>query len=350
MHLSVLYLSTLFVVAHSTDWTLENCIDLFSQEHHFCTYIKVHGKNYSNDNWVEKFHIIEDAVDYIAAHNTGLSGYTLKLSPVSDVSHRQFVDSKLSSFTRLRPHHSRRLLRLTSNERHKLIHSKIPKSFDWRDTTYMTPVNSQGPCGSCFAIVGPEILDWWNNKLQPDNKNTSSVQQLLDCSSDEFPDDAERCAGSVMEYPLRYASHHRVWTERDYPYEETGDTCRGNVPSYKTIHPTQMHHTGLEEEADIRKNLPFYLYHFGPVGVSFDASDPHFQHLGGGVYSPRARSCSRDFVNHAMLVVGYTPTYYIIKNSWGDQFADNGYFKLKRGVHMCGMHTVVSVVADAILK
>ena len=158
MHLSVLYLSTLFVIAHSTDWTLENCIDLFSQEHHFCTYIKVHGKNYSTDNWVEKFHIIDDAVDYIAAHSTGLSEYTLKLSPVSDVAHRQFVDSKLSSFTRLRPHHSRRLLRLTSNERHKLIHSKIPKSFDWRDTTYMTPVNSQGPCGSCFAIVGILIL------------------------------------------------------------------------------------------------------------------------------------------------------------------------------------------------
>ena len=47
-------------------------------------------------------------------------------------------------------------------------------------------------------------------------------------------------------------------------------------------------------------------------------------------------------VNHAVLAVGYGTDategdYWIVKNSWGTTFGVDGYFKIKRGVNMCGI-------------
>ena len=46
-------------------------------------------------------------------------------------------------------------------------------------------------------------------------------------------------------------------------------------------------------------------------------------------------------VNHAVLAVGFGTMngmdYWIIKNSWGATWGDSGYFKMQRGVNMCGI-------------
>jgi len=61
-----------------------------------------------------------------------------------------------------------------------------------------------------------------------------------------------------------------------------------------------------------------------------------------GVYSSKhCRNGVKD-INHAVLAVGYGTDengvdYWIIKNSWTDLWGDKGFFKIERGVNMCGI-------------
>lgn len=51
--------------------------------------------------------------------------------------------------------------------------------------------------------------------------------------------------------------------------------------------------------------------------------------------------------NHAVLVVGYDYTgdvpYYIVRNSWSDEWGDEGYVKLEAGKNTCGIATAALV-------
>lgn len=50
--------------------------------------------------------------------------------------------------------------------------------------------------------------------------------------------------------------------------------------------------------------------------------------------------------NHAVLVVGFgtdTKTrepYWIVKNSWGPEWGENGYFRIRRGTDECGIESL----------
>ena len=63
-----------------------------------------------------------------------------------------------------------------------------------------------------------------------------------------------------------------------------------------------------------------------------------------GVYP--ASKCSTD-IDHAVMIVGFTPHAWIIKNSWGTDWGVNGYLYLERGKNACGVAEYVSFVTKA---
>lgn len=75
------------------------------------------------------------------------------------------------------------------------------------------------------------------------------------------------------------------------------------------------------------------------VAIWFSPSkrSPYFP----GVY--REENCTEDNLNHGVLIVGYGTThggedYWLIKNSWGSEWGQEGYFRLARNANnMCGV-------------
>jgi C1A family cysteine protease len=47
-------------------------------------------------------------------------------------------------------------------------------------------------------------------------------------------------------------------------------------------------------------------------------------------------------MNHAVLAVGYTADYYIVKNSWTTAWGNQGYIHLKRG-NTCAVWTHMTI-------
>lgn len=79
-----------------------------------------------------------------------------------------------------------------------------------------------------------------------------------------------------------------------------------------------------------------------PIALSMDASGRWFQFYSGGVYD---KECGTD-LDHAVLGVGYGVDdsgmkYWIIKNSWGPDWGEEGYFRIKRSerdpIGKCGV-------------
>lgn len=54
-----------------------------------------------------------------------------------------------------------------------------------------------------------------------------------------------------------------------------------------------------------------------------------------GVYDDP--QCTSNTVNHAMLLVGYTPTEWILKNWWGESWGESGYMRLSKNKNRCGV-------------
>ena len=68
----------------------------------------------------------------------------------------------------------------------------------------------------------------------------------------------------------------------------------------------------------------------GPVSICLDASNWSFYK--SGIFS----NCGK-IQNHAVLLVGYDEKRWIVKNSWGLSWGDNGYISLAKPGNTCGL-------------
>ena len=71
--------------------------------------------------------------------------------------------------------------------------------------------------------------------------------------------------------------------------------------------------------------------------------------------------CNKRALNHGVLLVGYgtdgyaparlrKKDYWIIKNSWGPNWGEEGFYKICSGRNMCGIQNMVSAVVATTLS
>jgi cathepsin L len=200
---------------------------------------------------------------------------------------------------------------------------------DWRTKGAVTPVKNQGQCGSCWAfsttgsVEGAMFLS--TGKLE-----SYSEQQLVDCSKQN-----NACQGGLMDYAFKYIETAPLMQETEYPYTAKKGTCKyveskgvGKVKAFKDVSKDS---TGDQLKAAVAK---------GPVSVAIQANQMSFQGYHSGIIE---HGCGSQ-LDHGVLAVGYGTaegplgrdfTYFIVKNSWGPSWGDNGYVKISHS--QCGI-------------
>ncbi|KAB7503954.1 Cathepsin L [Armadillidium nasatum] len=209
-----------------------------------------------------------------------------------------------------------------------------PDTVDWRDDGYVTGVKDQGQCGSCWSFSATGSLEG-QNFAKTGNLVSLSEQNLVDCVP------GSSCNGGWMVEAFAYVNNNGgIDTEESYPYTARNGECHydpanvgGTCVGFEMVQP------GSETD------LLAAVATIGPISVAIDASYMSFQLYESGVYyEPR---CSTTVLDHGVLAVGYGTyegeAYWLVKNSWGASWGDEGYLKMARNRdNNCGIASEAS--------
>lgn len=196
---------------------------------------------------------------------------------------------------------------------------ELAGSVDWVATGGAQPAKNQGRCGSCwaFATIGSlETLDFVKNR----QLRNFSEQQLVDCDKGSLvpptPGD-NGCHGGLPARAQKYTSWKGVALQSNYRYTGTEGTCKYNTFTMNAFKNWSYQNVQTYSSSALQGALQK-----GTVAIGIDGSC--IQHYTGGIYND---GCFRQ-LNHAVLVVGYGPGYFKIKNSWGGQWGEQGCFRV----------------------
>ncbi|XP_011028940.1 PREDICTED: cysteine proteinase 15A-like [Populus euphratica] len=318
--------------------------DLLNAEHHFTSFKSKFGKTYATQEEHDyRFGVFKanlrrakkhQMIDPTAAHG---------VTKFSDLTPKEFRRQFLGLKRRLQ-------LPTDANKAPILPTTDLPTDFDWRDHGAVTEVKDQGSCGSCWSFSATGALEG-AHYLATGQLASLSEQQLVDCDHECDPEEYgacdSGCDGGLMnnafEYALKAGGLER---EEDYPYTGTdGGTCK--FDKSKVVASVSNFSVVSIDEDQIAANLVKH----GPLSVAINAV--FMQTYVGGVSCPYICSKRQD---HGVLLVGYGSAgyapirfkekpFWIIKNSWGENWGENGYYKICRGRNICGVDSMVSTVA-----
>ena len=203
-----------------------------------------------------------------------------------------------------------------------------PAVYDLRIYGRVTPVRDQSYCGSCWAFGAFASLE---SALLPGKQTDFSENHLLDqggfdpgpCDGGDYTMATSYLAGWVGPVP-----------ENRYPYQY----LLANSPLPATNPSAVMaayHAQDVRIMALTQDSMKDALIKYGAVAISFYIGTPYYNKSTYGYYCN-----SYKVANHAVAVVGWDDNYsrknflktppgdgaYLVKNSWGTDWGDKGYF------------------------
>lgn len=199
--------------------------------------------------------------------------------------------------------------------------SPPPSSFDWRDVdgkNYITSIKNQANCGSCVGFAAVAVLE---AVVQIE------TDEIFDCDLSEshlFFCGGGSCGGGwYTEAAVEYIETVGVVDELCFPYTPADLNCDQKEENWnqRTIRAKR---TGTTTENTNIKNA---LIEYGPLLATFEVYED-FSSYRSGIYE---HVWGFLVGAHAVVIVGYDDEgeYWICKNSWGNRWGEDGFFKIK---------------------
>lgn len=281
----------------------------------FNSWTHIYNKSYSNYTEYNNRNVIYTSnLLKIARHNSENHSWTMGVNQFADLTSDEFKQQFSGCYHRDN----------TYTERLSLFEATaLPESVNWTELGVVTPVKNQGQCGSCwaFSTTGSTESAW---ALAKNESVSLSEQQLVDCAG---PEGNQGCNGGLMDYGFQYViDNHGLTTESNYPYTARDGACDKEKASKIA--------TAISGFRDVHANSELALMTAvaqQPISVAIEADQNVFQLYSGGVMTAK---CGTN-LDHGVLVVGYgtldNKDYWLVKNSWGEDWGFNGYILLGRG-------------------
>nr|QBH22540.1 papain-family protein [Oldenlandia affinis] len=320
-------------------WTAQaSCRALFDDDHNKDSMLERHeawmahhGKVYADEKEkAKRFLVFKENVERIEAFNaanSSIKGYKLGVNRFADLTNDEFR-ARRNGYKRLSS--SRKI---TSSFQYANL-SAIPASVDWRKKGAVTSIKDQGDCGCCWAFSAVAAMEGIN-QLKTGKLIPLSEQELVDC---DVQGEDQGCDGGLMDNAFNFILKNKgLAAESNYPYTGQDGTC-----SSKKSTPAAAKITGYKDVPANNEKALLQAVARQPVSVAIDAGGSDFQFYSGGVFSG---GCGT-MLDHGVTAVGFGADadgtkYWLVKNSWGTDWGENGYIRMKRDVGakegLCGI-------------
>jgi len=336
-------------------------LTLASANDPFLQFAKNFGKQYPNTReWSTRREIFltnyQDMVEHNARYETGEVSWTRKVTEFYDLTYDEFVVARglgvpyYDSTTKFEDIEDPAFV-----EKLEEVRGTAPAEWSWVALGAVSSVKNQKQCGSCAAFATIAVIDTCYFQQTNTMYDDLSEQHLVDCANGHYfydNDGAWGAFGCDGAWPPAYFdwlvnnNGGRTQTEQSYPYTAKDETCKGSSSgNYNDAHVTGQYNKWDTTEEEMKD-----IVLINPVTTTLLAT--YLGDYSGGVYDD-ARCCDQSTdssckygLNHEITVVGYghdattAKDYWLIKNSWGKSFGENGYFKIKRGTGHCGVGTL----------
>uniref|UniRef100_A0A6G1S9W2 Cathepsin L n=1 Tax=Aceria tosichella TaxID=561515 RepID=A0A6G1S9W2_9ACAR len=213
----------------------------------------------------------------------------------------------------------------------------VPVRVDWRSVpNRVSEVKAQRKCQGSWAFAATGVLEGQqmerNLLMEP---VSLSEQQIIDCTMH-----ADGCTGGRTDIALKTIEGlGGIAGELDYPFLGPKDFCWYNPNKF--IMKVRGVKTFVGEEDKLEK----LVAKFGPVAVTISREADALYYKSGIYTCSKKQSSWNDWI----LVVGYGSDrkfgdYWILKGSWGREWGENGYMRIRRGVCQIGAYVTIPLV------